>query len=374
MRKPSWSHLLGAVTCVLSIAGYTQAEEMSNWYFNPAIGIENYDHDRDLDDAGVISLGLEYRYNDHWASELRISEASADAKYGQNDVDTMRLFVDGLYYFRRGNGFEPFVTMGLGHADYDGDIRDDQETEIAAGVGTRYTFNERWSARFDLKTFFGVDDDTFDNTALVGISYAFGSSSSQRAAQKAPPPPAPIAEPDSDGDGVIDRDDRCPGTAPGTSVDPQGCDINADADGDGVADRLDQCPDSPAGVTVDASGCPIAVEEKVSERFNILFELNSASVSESSQSEMARLADFLKRYGKIAATIEGHTDSSGSAAYNKSLSQKRADAVRQQLVDRYGIDAARLSAQGFGEDRPIASNDTADGRKLNRRVVVVLEN
>mgnify|MGYP000338751550 CR=1 FL=1 len=90
-------------------------------------------------------------------------------------------------------------------------------------------------------------------------------------------------------------------------------------------------------------------------------------------SELKKVAEFMKRFGGVKAVVEGHSDSTGAAAYNKQLSQRRADAVRNALIKEFGIDASRLSAIGYGEERPIADNSTKAGRQANRRVVAVME-
>jgi OOP family OmpA-OmpF porin len=87
--------------------------------------------------------------------------------------------------------------------------------------------------------------------------------------------------------------------------------------------------------------------------------------------EIGKVAELLKQLDKSTASIEGHTDSVASAAYNKKLSQRRADGVRNYLVQKFGIDAGRLTATGYGEEQPVADNKTADGKAQNRRVMVI---
>ena len=100
----------------------------------------------------------------------------------------------------------------------------------------------------------------------------------------------------------------------------------------------------------------------------ILFRTNSAIIDESSFSILHDVGDVLKDYPKIKEIrIEGHTDNVGSNKKNKSLSQNRADSVRKFLIE-YGIEPGRMIAQGFGEEQPVASNATKDGKQKNRRV------
>jgi OOP family OmpA-OmpF porin len=172
---------------------------------------------------------------------------------------------------------------------------------------------------------------------------------------------------------VTDDVDQCPGTPEGTTVDRNGC---PDSDGDGVADPNDKCPGTPAGETVDADGCPVGLPkgsgEAVEITLEVLFDTNKAVVKSEFFENIQRVADFMRTYPRTTAEIEGHTDSKGSNAHNKRLSQRRADAVREVLVSKFGIDTGRLRATGYGEERPIADNKTEAGRQKNRRVVATL--
>ncbi|SFR37230.1 Thrombospondin type 3 repeat-containing protein [Robiginitalea myxolifaciens] len=182
--------------------------------------------------------------------------------------------------------------------------------------------------------------------------------------------PALSGCPDADGDGVADKDDECPSEA-GPSEN-NGCPW-PDTDGDGVLDKDDQCPDV-AG-TVANNGCP-EVTEEVQKQLNdyartILFDTGKASLKPESTSVFVDIIRILEEYPTANFTVEGHTDSVGSASLNQKLSEERANSVRDFLINE-GIDAARLTAVGYGEDRPIASNNTRAGRTQNRRVEINL--
>jgi OmpA-OmpF porin, OOP family len=141
----------------------------------------------------------------------------------------------------------------------------------------------------------------------------------------------------------------------------------ADGDKDGVPDAKEQCLQSPAGSAVNAFGCPKG--EKVSIALNVQFDTGKHAVKPEYDGQLSKVAEFLKSYPESRAEIEGHTDSMGSAASNTALSQRRADAVRQALIDRFGADGGRLTAKGYGPDKPLADNGTAEGRAQNRRVI-----
>lgn len=176
---------------------------------------------------------------------------------------------------------------------------------------------------------------------------------------------------DSDKDGIIDENDKCPGTASGVAVDAKGCPL--DSDKDGVVDSADQCPNTKAGMSVDRQGCPPPIEENVKIAIGVLFASGKADIKGESTDDIKKLGEFMQTYPTTTTVIEGHTDSVGSAAQNKNLSQRRADAVREYLIKNYSIDANRIKAVGYGSERPIADNATAEGRKLNRRTEAAIE-
>lgn len=118
---------------------------------------------------------------------------------------------------------------------------------------------------------------------------------------------------------------------------------------------------------------PVPVKEKVSIILNVEFDTAKAIVKEKYYDDIKRVADFMKEYPDTTAVIEGHTDNVGNDAYNKALSEKRAQSVRQYIIDKFGIDGSRITAVGYGEEKPVAGNDTAQGRQKNRRVEAVLE-
>ncbi len=176
--------------------------------------------------------------------------------------------------------------------------------------------------------------------------------------------------PDGDGDGVADKDDECPAEA--GPAENKGCPW-ADKDGDSVLDKDDQCPDV-AG-TVANNGCP-EVTEEVQKQLNdyaktILFDTGKSTLKPAATAVFVDIIRILNEYPTARFSVEGHTDSQGGAETNQKLSDSRANAVRDFLIAE-GIGAGRLTAAGYGEDRPIANNNTRAGRAENRRVEINL--
>lgn len=175
---------------------------------------------------------------------------------------------------------------------------------------------------------------------------------------------------DSDGDGVFDDRDSCPGTPAGTVVDEHGC--APDADGDGIADPLDRCPETPPGTVVDENGCPRAAGAagELQIQGAVLFDFDRAEIRPDATALLDSVASQLRANPALRAVLVGHTDATGSEAYNQRLSERRAAAVAEALLAR-GARAEQLSSLGKGEREPAAPNDSLEGRALNRRVEVV---
>jgi len=267
------------------------------------------------------------------------------------------------------------------------------------------------------------DSQIADHILLVGLNYHFGGTEPVPPPPPPPPPPEPApvkkcqnvpeccivdndgCPSDSDKDGVCDGCDKCPDTPAGCVVDENGCPVDSDKDGvcdgrdkcpdtlvgcivdengcpvdsdkDGVCDGLDKCPGTPAGVKVDKDGCPLPeIVEKGRTTLEVLFDFDKSNIKGNYSKDIDALADVMKKYGDLNVTIEGHTDNlnrSRNPNYNKKLSQRRADAVKKYLVEESGIDVKRLTAIGFGAEKPIASNETEEGRQKNRRVEAVVD-
>jgi OOP family OmpA-OmpF porin len=249
----------------------------------------------------------------------------------------------------------------LGYADFKNSVRFDKGAQLRAGLGLRVTLNEHWSVKGDLRLIYSNEASAIDNTFTVGLSYALNKQN-----KKVLPVPS-----DNDNDGLIDDYDSCPNTSVGVEVDSTGCAL--DTDGDGVPNYADNCPATPAARAVDVNGCKFALISKVEVTLKVNFARNSNVIMEEHNPEIEKVANFLKKHPEVTTVIEGHTSSRGADDYNIELSKARAEAIKTVLIERFVIDAGRISTLGYGEARPIATNDTEAGRLANRRVVAVIE-
>lgn len=177
---------------------------------------------------------------------------------------------------------------------------------------------------------------------------------------------------DADGDGITDDVDACPQKAGVASTDPTKNGCPDDNDGDGILNEVDACPDEAGKADEDPkkNGCPM-VQVKgdqivINER--IEFATGKATIKAVSNDLLDAIAKVMTDHPEIKKVeIQGHTDNKGSKYLNTRLSDRRAKAVVDALTTR-GIDAGRMTSKGFGADKPIATNDTPEGRQTNRRV------
>lgn len=319
-------------------------------FFDPAL---------DIADWGGLGARAGYFLSDNLALEADLSFTSTDGIITEGlrqDVQVMPFHARLNWHRPYGERTHLMVGAGYVHTEY-GDDANASGDGAGLLVGFRYATTEKLSFRFEATadwyadTDFTAKEDHVDYGVQFGFSGLFGGGPR-----------------DSDKDGVTDDLDRCPQTPLGEKVDAVGCPLPKDSDGDGVTDDKDKCPGTPAGTKVDRNGCPQLFEETktsfVLEGVN--FETAKADLTPGALEVLDRVATSLAAYPEIRVEVAGHTDSKGSRAYNVRLSQKRADAVRDYLVGK-GIAADRLVAKGYGPDKPLATNDTEEGRAQNRR-------
>ena len=307
--------------------------------------------------AGTFNGGLGFNY---WFSDNIGVTLQSSYKHAFEDY--------GVKHFQHVGG----VSIKFGGTDTDGDGIYDKDDACPEVAGLE-AFNGCPDSDGD-----GIEDGKDDCPDAPGSQEMNGcpDSDGDGVADKddACPNDAGLAAlagcPDGDEDGIADKDDQCPEEA--GPAENNGCPW-PDSDGDGVLDKDDQCPEVVG--TVANNGCP-EVTEEVQKQLNdyartILFDLGKSSIKEESEEVLADIIAILNEYPNAKFEVEGHTDSTGSAQLNQNLSQSRALAVRDYLVEN-GIDEFRLSAKGYGEDRPIATNNTRAGRAQNRRVEINL--
>ena len=342
-----------------------------------SLGIVNVNPDSDANFSekagGRATLG--YRFDNPFSVEVQGLYAEPDILTFDDNVYYETGYLAGLYHFQVNEEVEPFVSLGYGVRNVHSFFGETGSMSGALGFGLKYYPLGNLIIRPEFQISRAAEFSGEDYLGSLSLGYIFAGPGEPKPAP-APKPVVSQAPADTDGDGVIDSADACPGTPAGVTVDDRGCEVKVapvDTDGDGVFDPADECPNTRAGLVVDSKGCPKKLTEKVKIDLNINFATNSDVVLSQYFNEIRRVADFMNQYKGTVVKIEGHTDTRGSAAYNKNLSQKRATAVARILTNQMGIDSSRVTAQGYGEERPIADESTKAGLLANRRVEAHIE-
>lgn len=380
MRTP----LLALAACaVLAVPAAQAAEEPGQWYVSPMLSAIWPDDSRFVDDGfgGQAAVGHAF---EKW--NLEFSGFYYDLG-GANDSTIWGIGADAVAVWYRDERVSPFLLAGFGFTESEQSLYEDTKNSYAnAGVGLLIDLTRTGSIalRTEARLRWDFQSPTLqDWVGNIGLQIPFGGKKEVAMAppdsdgdgvpdefDKCPGTPRGVqvtadgCPVDSDGDSVPDYQDKCPGTPAGTMVDATGCPINPDDDGDGVLNWDDECPNTPPGVRVDSKGCEI---KTVTSLEGVEFATNSAELTTASRDVLDGVAAELARYPEMKVEVAGHTSSTGPAEYNLDLSQRRAQSVADYLVSR-GLAADRFTVRGYGEEDPVASNATAEGRARNRRV------
>ncbi len=415
---------IGALILSVAAAGTLMASEYK-YSVTPMFGGVEPLNKEFLDDSTSLGARLGYNIDSKQTLELGYDFMdSIDYKdlVPGRDTDSHQITANYLYHFMEpGDRVRPYLLAGLGVQDFTNNMAGLKDGGIGnLGVGLKVLLTEALALRLEARDFIRFDDGGHTLAYTAGLAIPFG-----KVEKEAPAPvkaETPVKEADSDGDGVADKDDKCPDTPKGVEVNLDGCPL--DTDGDGVPDYKDECRGTPDGVKVDAKGCPIDSDndgvadfldkcpgsktDKVDENgcaldsdrdgvadyldkcpttpegfkvdtqgcavgftMHVNFATNSARIESKDTPYIDKLVAYMKEHPQTKVRLEGYTDSDGSAAYNLKLSAKRAEAVKKELIAR-GIDASRITTKAYGEANPVASNDTAEGKAKNRRVEAVI--
>ena len=381
--------LLALATVALTLSASAQAKEKpGQWYVAPMASAIFPDGSRHLDDTlgAQLAFGRAFDgWQGGWNVELGAYGYSAD---GYPDTDLWGVEIDLIKPWYRDNRFSPYLLAGFGYQKSDRSGGQDDEDGGAGSLGFGFLTDLKKDGKIALRTEvrqrwdFGADTTYQDLVVNIGLQIPFGGK----------PEPAAVIDPDSDGDGVPDSRDMCPGTPAGAKVNSNGCPL--DSDGDGVADYLDKCPGTPLGTPVDSTGCPLDSDgdgvpdtaadcpgtppgvrvdvhgceiQTISALSDVEFRHGSDQLTDKSRAELADEAASVRKYPNMKVEVAGHTDSTGAEEFNQALSERRAQSVSDYLVSE-GVNADNLSVRGYGESQPIADNGTVEGRARNRRV------
>jgi len=254
------------VAFFIVIAAFTAHAENKAGSFSLTPNVGAYFFETNQNSKNNITFGWRagYNFTDNLGTELFYSYVPSQFKDTDVDNNVYVAGIEGLYHFMPNGRFVPFLAFGVGAFHYSDDRPRDAPTNFVLdyGAGMKFFLTENVALRADIRHVIPFNPVSNDLLATVGIDFAFGGrTSSEKASDKVKiqEPPIPMKRiVDSDGDGVPDDLDKCPGTLAGVAVDKDGCplDKTTDSDRDGVPDYLDRCPDTPSSVVVDKYGCP----------------------------------------------------------------------------------------------------------------------
>lgn len=468
--------LLLAVTLLLPVWSWA-GNPPRTVTITPFAGWHLFEGNLRVKDSAVGGLILGYNFTGNWGVEALGSYTATNLDAANDpDIEIYNARLEALRHFRAEQRLVPYVAFGAGvqNTRLEKEKAGNSDVMFAYGGGLKYFLPEGVALRLDARHLVALADSDAEHDYYQGATVTFGVTfplDGRKAASagsdsdgdgifdsrdRCPGTPADVIADgngcprDTDGDGVIDQRDACPATPVGIAVDSRGCPLDSDgdgvgdssdrceatpsgtpvdasgcpqprrfdadedgvedqadrcpntplqvpvnrygcpsdSDGDGVFDIDDRCPDSAPATAVDASGCvpatppsaaavtapPVAATAVASQpgfRLDVHFAEGKSAIPAKYESQLAAAAEYIKNNPAARFVVEGHTDSIGNEQANQTLSQKRAESVRNALVRQFGIAADRLAARGFGEKQPIADNSTPEGRLLNRRVVVV---
>lgn len=250
--------------------------------------------------------------------------------YGEKIASDNYYNVDGVITYNLGKvfnsmSFMPFLEIGGGYVIFD----EQGAGYFNLGAGIEYWFGEKKKTAIILESLYKNTGETYaikHFQHMIGLAFLFG------------------GEPDTDGDGILDKDDNCP-EIPGLAT------FNGypDTDGDGIQDSQDDCPQIPGLIQL------------------ILFETDQDILTEEALISLEEVYSILIQYPNLNIIVEGHTDDTGGVNYNQELSEKIVATVLRFLINR-GISSSKIKSAAYGETRPLRTNSTSEGRRYNRRV------
>ena len=315
------------------------------------------------------ALGIELTPSTQFQVEYGVSntdgisnKAGTPASTGSFDAEQEMISGNFLIGFEEfsgytDNAFKPYGLVGAGQSKIEVEdaagnfVTGSKDTIGNLGLGAMYRINDALSLRGEARAIHNFDNNWWEGMALAGLEVVLGGHLAPTVA--VPPMKEPLVY-----------------TAPVVVVES-----DLDSDGDGVPDSIDACPGTPMNVVVDERGCPVPVDitDELKMELRVFFDNDKSTIKNQYKPEIAKVAEKMREYPNSTARVEGHASKTGpSARYNQRLSEARAVAVKSMLTNEFGIAPNRVSTVGYGYDQPIADNNTEEGRAMNRRVYAII--
>lgn len=310
------------------------------------------------------ALGIELTPSTQFQVEYGVSNTDGIRQDGSDNFDAEQEMISGNFLIGTeeftgytDSALKPYMLIGAGQSKIEienqsGDeITSSKDTIGNLGLGAMYRINDALSLRGEARAIHNFDNNWWEGMALAGLEVVLGGHLAPTVAVP------PMEEPMVDNTPVVVVE------------------ADLDSDGDGVPDSMDACPGTPMNVVVDERGCPVPVDitDELKMELRVFFDNDKSAIKNQYKPEIAKVAEKMREYPNSTARVEGHASKTGpSARYNQRLSEARAVAVKSMLTNEFGIAPNRLSTVGYGYDQPIASNDTEEGRAMNRRVYAII--
>lgn len=337
------------------------AEDESRPYVTGSYSYIFDDQQRESKDGEGAFIGAGLPLTTKWGLEFgsfyHKFDSDAASPFAWREVG---IGLDSMYFLSRDTLFAPHFAAGFGGIKTKFRNTGEESTDVYADFGIGFTtyagflrtldLGLRADARYRVVNPDIVGAQNFGETVVrIGLVLPLGDRPQDAAAAAAEPAPA---------------------TAVAGSKDP-----SKDSDGDGVTDDKDACPGTARGLTVDVKGCPITPEKAGPNRSfeSVNFAYNKSDLTDYAKATLDNAAsvigDLVSKYPKLKVDVSGHTDWVGTDAYNQALSERRANSVKGYL-ERKGVDGKRINTFSYGESKPLATNDTDEGRAINRRAEI----
>jgi len=415
MRRKLLTLLCGLM--LLGTSTVAQAEVRGGSFgITPFVGGMTYDGAMHLKTSPMAGIRAGYNFTDNFGFEGMFGYTNTESTgqdvlgfFGKKpDFDIYSYRGELLYHFMPASKFVPFLAAGYGattfHANnvpFDPFETSSAQTKgtFSAGGGFKYFFTKDIALRFDARDLIvsQVPTDRGEQTVnnyeyTLGAYFQFGGEKpAPPPVAPPPPPPAPKPEP------VVAPPPPPPAPTSSISVTPTTITRGQSATLAWSSENTKDCTidpggnvqtqnsikispaadttytltcNGPGGTTTSSAKLTVQAPppQRVCITLDILFDFDKSVIKPQYHDEIKKAADFLIKYDFVTGVIDGYTDNKGSYKYNQKLSQRRAEAVRTYLIEKFGIKPERLGAKGHSYDNPVASNDTAEGRAKNRRI------
>lgn len=406
MKMIKWMGVGSLATVLGAFAAEVNLFEYAPWSAGLNLGYIHFEGDQLVKDNGFLSLKVNYAPSPRWSFEgdlgyfPQLDHRTFTDGRRQLDEDTwaLRLGGEALFHLRTMEDlrWDPFLAAGVGLMAFGENVSGGAiHPMVTAGGGLFYHFNDEWALRADVRGQMTAGNQEFQLLASAGVMWRWG-------ARVAPAFHVSGGELDSDGDGLFDREEAELGTDPfDPDTDKDGLTdfqevrvfktdpLNPDTDYDGLTDgaEVNTYKTDPLNPDTDAGGVRDGHEVIEDETdplnphddlmlftLNIEFDYDKADLRPIYHEQLDVIVKVLRRDPGATARVEGHADKRKTSVheYNMRLSERRANAVLNYLVNMGGIERSRLEAKGYGFTRPVAPNDTEENMQKNRRTEIYI--